>query len=352
MLATPLIDKAANAPPPPTTVARIAIVPWDRLGDGVIFLVLAENFRRAGYRVSYFSNTIFQMRHWLPQLEILPSPHPSQLETLLSNHDFVLNDFCSTLSAGLPDREREAVARKTIAVSTNLEFPEHWQLPPLPKPAATLLHRHPELLRVLAAEGMIRGEKSGERCLVDYAVEYCRDRCGLGDSNADIDLSPPANLRKHRHRRRVVILPTTDAKKQYPASKFLRAAATLEKHGCDVQFVVMPDQCKRWRQLSPRWPVHCFASIDDLAAFIYESGVTLCNDSGGGHLSALLGVPSVTIYRKRDYFEYRPGWGKGVVVRPYIVPKLLGKRVWKPFLPPSRPAQACLDILDSQDSKG
>lgn len=330
--------------------AKVAIIPWDRLGDGVIFLVIAENFRRAGYRVSYYSNTLYQMRHWLPQLEILPAPQPDQLDDILSRHDVVLNDFCSPLSAGLPDRQREAVARKTVTLSTNLRLPDHWQLPPLPKPTPAVLEQHPELEQVLASDGMIRGEKTGGRSMVDFAVEYCRDRCGLPASSEEVAFTPPAGLQKAQHPRRVVIFPTTDAKKQYPAARFLKVAAILQGHGCDVEFVVMPEHLQRWRQLSSQWPVHAFEAIGDLAAFIYESGATLCNDCGGGHLSSLIGIPTVTIYRKRDYFEYRPGWGKGAVVRPLIVPKLLGKRVWKPFLPASLPARACLAVLDSRDS--
>lgn len=41
----------------------------------------------------------------------------------------------------------------------------------------------------------------------------------------------------------------------------------------------------------------------ELASFIFESGTIVANDSGNGHLAPFLGVPSITICRKRNpYF--------------------------------------------------
>lgn len=342
------IFEECNDSLPSKASASIAIVPWGRLGDGVIFLILAENFRRAGYRVSYYSNAVYQMRHWLPQLEILPAPIPDQRHDLVAQHDIVINDICSPLVAGLSEQERAELASKTVSISTVDALPEHLRSPGATDGADSLLLRQPGLRKVLSSGGVIRGEKTGNRSMVDYAVEYCRDRCGLSDSCSYIALTPPAGIQHRCHSRRVAILPTTDAKKEYSPEKFIKVARELRRQDCDPHFIVLPEQVQKWRALAAPYPVHSFTSIDELATFIYESGVTLSNDSGGGHLASMLGVPTVTIYRKQGYFEYRPGWGQGVVVRPRITPKILGKRIWMPFLRSSDVAKSCLQQLTTE----
>lgn len=323
----------------------IAIVPWDTLGDGAIFLVLAENFRRAGFRVSYFSNAMYQMRNWLPQLDVKPSPEPSQKIDFLRRYDVIINDICSPLTAGQSTQNIESFSQKIVSISSNLDIPASLQPNRFSDSSKQVLQKKPTLEKVLMSNGTIRGEKKQGLTMVDYAVDYCKNRCGLIDASSKIELTPPLNLIKHHHSRRVVILPTTESKKEYSIDRFVKVAFMLSEENCDVQFVVLPSQIKKYRNLLNPWPVRSFDSVEPLANFIYESAVTLCNDSGGGHLSSMLGTPTVVIYRKRDFFEYCPGWGKSKVVRPYVVPKILGKRIWMPFLPPSSVAQACIEMI-------
>ncbi|TRO44483.1 hypothetical protein EQ831_04055 [Pseudomonas sp. ALS1279] len=62
-----------------------------------------------------------------------------------------------------------------------------------------------------------------------------------------------------------------------------------------------------------------FSNVRELAAYLYESGYIIGSDSGVGLLAAALGVPALTVYRKRrDGFCWRPGWGHNAVVRPSV----------------------------------
>lgn len=328
----------------------IAVIPWGRLGDGAIFLIIVENLRRAGFRVRYYSDTIYQMRHWLPHLEILPAPGSDEADALFADCDIVISDINSPLVADLSQQQRTALLEKTVPISTTGEVSAALLSSPPALERRELLQAYPMLQNILASGGIIRGEKSGARSMVDYTVEYCRDRCGVADSSAAVELSPPAELVHHRHGRRVAIFPTTESKKEYSPARFIQVAQHLARRRCEPHFIVLPDQVAQWQAIAGAIPVHGFESIDQLAGFLYESGVTLSNDSGGGHLSSLLGVPTVTIYRKRDYFEYRPGWGQGTVLRPHINPKILGRRVWMPFLRPARVAAACIEFVDAHSA--
>lgn len=339
------MHEPAAVPSPNDLPVSVAIIPWGRLGDGVIFLILADNLRRAGYQVTYYSDTIYQMRQWLPQLTIFPAPGPEQRDAIIDRHDVVINDVCSPMQAGLSEAQCQDLARRTVSISTISALPEHWQSTELPVSAQDLLQRQPELHKLLNSSGVVRTSAHGDRTMVDYAVEYCQHRCGLSAASARVELAPPQGLVKQRHKRRIAIFPTTDAKKEYSPQRFIKVAEALSRHTCEPHFIVLPGQLEHWKKLAAGWPVHSFNAIDELASFIYESGIVLSNDSGGGHLASMLGLPTVTLYRKQDDFEYRPGWGQGVVVRPLITPKLLGKRVWMPFLSPSRVTRSCLGLL-------
>lgn len=340
------MHKPAPFPPLESKPVSIAIIPMGRLGDGVIFLILADNFRRAGYHVTYYSDTLYQMREWLPQLTVLPAPGPEQRSEIIDRHDVVINDICSPLQAGLSEMECQELAQQTVSISTVSALPEHWQGNNILLSAQNLLQRRPELRKVLNSSGVINTSAHDDRSMVDYAVDYCQDRCGLKAASAHVNLTPPQDLIKQRYKRRIAIFPTTDAKKEYSPQRFIKVAEALSRQACEPHFIVLPGQLAQWETLAAGWPVHSFATIDELARFTYESAVVLSNDSGGGHLASMLGMPTVTIYRKQKDFEYRPGWGQGVVVRPVITPKLLGKRVWMPFLPPPRVARTCLGLLE------
>ena len=56
----------------PAAKARIALVAFSSLGDGLIYLMMAENLRLNGFAVTYFGNIGYQLRAWLPQFEIGP----------------------------------------------------------------------------------------------------------------------------------------------------------------------------------------------------------------------------------------------------------------------------------------
>ena len=80
----------------------------------------------------------------------------------------------------------------------------------------------------------------------------------------------------------------------------------------------------------------------------YESGAVIANDSGNGHLASFLGVPVVTIYRKRNpKFHWRPDWASATVVCPRLTLPGFRGDIWKPFVGVSDVIAAQMCIRDS-----
>jgi hypothetical protein len=59
-----------------TDEPRIALVSFDSLGDSLIYLMMADNLQRNGFNVTHYGDVAYQMRDWLPQLDIRPYPIP------------------------------------------------------------------------------------------------------------------------------------------------------------------------------------------------------------------------------------------------------------------------------------
>ncbi|MCI5220320.1 MAG: hypothetical protein D3914_14295, partial [Candidatus Electrothrix sp. LOE2] len=87
--------------------------------------------------------------------------------------------------------------------------------------------------------------------------------------------------------------------------------------------------------IADQFPLHSFAGVDQCAAFLYESGFFIGNDSGGGHLASCLDIPVLSIHgRKGKSRVWRPGWGQVEVVTPLLnlIGGSLRQHLWKYFL--------------------
>ena len=99
--------------------------------------------------------------------------------------------------------------------------------------------------------------------------------------------------------------------------------------------MVSPSNYAEWQLLNNgRFEMPQFESVGQLAEYIYESAAVVANDSGNGHLASFLGVPIITIYKKRNpKFHWRPDWGSpSSVVCPWMVIKFGEYRIWRFFV--------------------
>ena len=128
----------------------------------------------------------------------------------------------------------------------------------------------------------------------------------------DNGITVPHGLIHRYYGQRVVIHPTSSLQsKNWHRSSFLKLAHSLEKKGFEPVFVAGPQERGEWKDSPP------FASLSDLARFLYESGYVIGNDSLIGHLASNLGVPTLIIADNAERMRlWKPGWFPGKVVTP------------------------------------
>ena len=329
------VSNLAPAPPMARGIARIALVAFSSLGDGLLYLMMAHNLVLNGYRVTYYGSLAHQLRKWLPALDLQPHPASDTLDTVLADYDLVLMSppqaLCDTLTA-----ERLADLKSKWLLLC-LRAPQDWQH----DLRATLRARcspeaYVEIAPLLGGCGAIRYRKFEGESVVDITLDFMRSKMALAQTQRHAPITPPEGCIHRRHARRIVLSPDSanPEKKDWSPNGFSRLATALEQRGYAPVFVVAPARHDAWcARIGGRFPVPRFDDLADLAAFIYESGALIANDSGNGHLASFLGVPVVTIYRKNNpQFHWRPDWGPGLVVGPWLTLHWGGRAYWRPFI--------------------
>lgn len=343
------IDKSASQIDQEPTLSRydchIAVVPSMGLGDSLVYLVVANNLVRAGYRVTMLSNHLAHFADWLPNMQVLPFPEPENTHDLCNTYDLVVSD-CGSIVTSIP-RDPAWLAQHFVIVGT-LRVKSDYIHDHRQRLITRLGEKKAELLRELAiAAGPIRTIDDDSVTMVEQAIEFCRTRLAILDASAEIGFTVPSVFIARRNSRRVMLHPTSyNTKKNWPHKKYLRLARRLKRQGFDPQIVLSPKERAEWApRFEPEFSVPQFANAQELAAYLYESGYVIGNDSGVGHLASALGVPVLTIYRKRrDGFCWRPGWGCNEIVRPSISMGAL-RGAWKFFLSVSRVERAFKRLL-------
>ena len=90
----------------------------------------------------------------------------------------------------------------------------------------------------------------------------------------------------------------------WPLANFQRLAARLRSEGIPVQIACDPNQLEWWREHGES--VVCPGNVDELFALIDQAGIFIGNCSGPGHLAAICGVPTFTIYGPSMYEWWAP----------------------------------------------
>lgn len=309
--------------------STIAILPNRLLGDNLVYLVVAVNLMRHGYRVSYFGDHIKDMQAWFPAFTVYPAARTElSVAGIAAEHDLLMVDPPVIDGMDLDP----AVRRKVVELSpTGREYGPAWEC----ARAGPFGDKHGSAgLKELAGLRLrICGNRRADRSMVDWATDFCKAALGLPDSTKRITFDAPEDVTKAKHGRRVVVFPTTPRKKkEYPRRRFVSLIHSLLREGWKPVVAVMPGELSSWSALNLPCELRSFDSTAAMAAFVYESCVVISNDSGAGHLASMLGVPTVTVTHKREPLLWRPGWSAGCVVRPSIVLKLRGRKIWSPFI--------------------
>ncbi|WP_322052011.1 glycosyltransferase family 9 protein [Paraburkholderia bannensis] len=282
--------------------SRVAVVLSPALGDSLLMMIVVRNLRANGVAVTAFGRNAIALAQWFPDLDIQPDLTRDTAQAILPRYERVI-----------------AMRRDGPIADPALQLPE-----------------------VVLLEPACRARSS--KSMAERLMQFCRDELGLAQAGKSNGMSAPGVFEHRRHRTRIAIHPTASTRdKCWLPSRFLRLALKLRKLGFDPQFVVAPQEREAWAFVESHGiALPELGSLENVAAWLYESGWFIGNDSGIGHLASCLEVPTLSLFMRRGLARtWQPGWGTGrVVIGGYLPTARLRERYWKYTLSVARVARA------------
>jgi hypothetical protein len=329
---------------------RVAIVPWPALGDSAMCLRLAWIFKHAGAQVSFYSNLFLSAREYFPWLNVEPlakirlsrdihTEHPMwissfaggavclvnnlNLQNLSRQFDLVL---CTVVWLPSDDSLRDCLRLDNIAYIGYLGMPKN-----IPDPSSRNIYVKGHLYS--GANRALCLDPQAGLSIVQWMDRYVHEVFGL-------DCLEPVSVCKERRgegKNKVTIFPTSSRQeKNYSPMGWLWLAKHLKKNGWMVDFVCLPKERVAIKKTYKDFRVYSFPTIKNLMDYLLDCAAVIGNDSGDGHLASLLGIRTFTITFKKksdSNFIFYPGFGQNCILAPLIRFRLLGRFIWRPFIP-------------------
>ena len=278
-----------------------AVIPSQGIGDALLMMIAAHRLLKEGVQVTVYHPVLGELHEWFPGHRFEAPPAHELWKEMFSRYDLIV--FQNDNSA-----KREVLARERLSVFySSYSETKHGPLSPL--------------------------DQVFDPCLpmADNVARGIAKVLGSGDLSKDNGIRPAEYLVHQRRKNRVLLHTTSsDEAKNWPQGKFFRLAKQLARRGYEP--VVLP----------------VFPTLSALAAYVYESGYVVGNDSLAGHLASNLRIPTLIIADDEKRMRlWRPGWLPGeVVTPPPWVPNVKGLRLrerrWHWFVSPRRVMQTFL----------
>jgi heptosyltransferase-3 len=288
------------------------------LGDGVNGLSLSHNLALQGWEIDTYQNTMGSMQNWFPHLPIFSYPNLDTIPSILAKYDSIF----------VVQNDTDLFVKTLISEGKRL-FPE--------KIKVLYLYPSPNIVN----------EPYYRDCLTNPKISFlenmgiiCTQILKFPKFIRSNGFVPPSNLVQGKFSRRVVIHPTSARiTRNWPKDRFVKLALHLKKQGYEVVLIPGEKDWADWQDVLPLGLyLKNFSSLDELSSFIYESKYLIGNDSGLGHLASSLGVPTLTLCRRRAWANFwAPSFSKGVVITPASwIPNISGLRLrdkyWRHFI--------------------
>ncbi|MCH9634120.1 MAG: hypothetical protein S4CHLAM7_08630 [Chlamydiae bacterium] len=270
---------------------KIAIVAGNRLGDGLILQALSYNLYLNKYDVTFFNTPLLTLKDWFPWAKI--KPHFPKEETREQVKDFQTVIF---------------------------QHPNHHANEDLCEGSQKIVLYGPRYLK--------------KKSLLDLYLKGCAEQFQLPSVTRSNGILIPSSLEHRKHKNRVVIHPSSlRSEKNWPREKFIQLAHKLKEWGYDPQFTVSPKEAPAFDHLkSEGFTLITLPKLTQLAAYIYESGFMIGNDSGIAHLASNINIPAIALFIRPGVAKrWHPNFSKSYPVVPWIPlpgPKLK-ERFWK-----------------------
>jgi hypothetical protein len=275
---------------------KVKILPCRGIGDALLMLTAAERLQSAGHDVVTIHPKLPELQNWFPHLKF-------DTQWIFSPDEWIIaqNDNTERILA-LKEKHRDRLS---------IFYPTY-----VPEKNGLL---NP-LDRVFNAE----------KPMVENIASSIASLLQVEKPSKENGITPPSHLSHRLHRQRVLIHHSSSLEdKNWLEEKFKEVALGLKRRGYEPVFV--PE----------------FSSLDDLAAFIYQSGYVIGNDSLVGHLASNLQIPTLIVADKAERMNlWRPGWLEGSVVTlsPWIPNWKFFEKNWKYFISSGRVLSAFDDL--------
>jgi len=307
---------------------QLAYISSNGLGDGVIHSVIAQNIARLVESPVRFVHPLLEpLAPILNRLEVMDLSYWDQFGS--SEVDYILVDKGSSQLEAL--MSNSAMIQKLIVFSISKTRPDRNLFnSSLEQESSSGLYR---LLNQLNGTSIRNFGWREQRTILQQFGLMLKELEIAKEFSEHPDLLIPSEWHSEKYNNRVIIHPfSSRAVKNWPTTKYVELAHRLQDKGLEIIFSIAPNEELQWQAVngSMVFDTKIFSSIWELAKLYYQSGLLIGNDSGAGHLAALLRLPTITImHRYRPGFAWRPAWGNNRMVQPSRYAFLLGRQYWK-----------------------
>jgi ADP-heptose:LPS heptosyltransferase len=298
------------------------VIPSAGIGDALLMMIASHRLLQKGYRVITLHPLLSQLSDWF-------QGHYLQVMTDLADADLIVvqNDNSPKIAQLIG-----AYRSKLSVFYASYNSRKH-----APLSAMDQVFDETQPMAQNIAQGIAQLLKSQE----------------MSKNNG---LSPPRYLVHRLCKDRVILHPTSSkSEKNWLPAKFLKVARQLKDLGFAPIFAVSKQERNQWLHVEKLgFDLPIFDTLSNLAAYVYESGYLIGNDSLIGHLASNLHIPTLIIADCEKRMKlWRPGWLQGAVVTPPTwVPNCkfcrLRKWKWKSLISSRRVISTFEDLSRSQ----
>ncbi len=273
-----------------------AVLPALGIGDALLMMIASHRLAQSGYCVTTFHDNLHELSPWFPNQSFSKKPAEENLISDLKDFDLIIaeNDNSPRIKQLLAAYGQHNLRSLSIFYPT-YSLSKHGDANHLDQ---IFNPDRPMAENIGIAIGSLLN-----------STDTCKEN----------GITPPSHLKHRSHPCRIIIHPTSrEPWKNWTRPQFLKLAKKLKRRGYDPQFCVSPHEREDWKCVIA---IGCglpeFPSLADLAAFIYESGFHIGNDSLLGHLASNLNIPTLIIANDEKRMRlWRPGWHPGKILLP------------------------------------
>jgi len=284
------------------------------LGDGLIFLMIANNLKLNGFDVCVYHNFLKSLKSFVKNYEIKKFPKKEEVENILKDFDFfIVNSDYSDINIKIKKCLNKDFSKKK------------W-----------ILHATTSKGKNLPGDIKFDIKKT----ILENLKSFCRDKLNIKNPIKENNLFKRENLIYRKYKRIVIHPSAKNENRRWGQKRFLKLSKKLENLGYSVFFLLTKEEKKSWENVDCK--IVSFESLEDVASYVYESSFVIGNNSGIGHLASSLKIPTFIIFAsKREKLFWRPDFFMCSGVCPLsFLPNIknmrLNRKYWKNLIFVSR----------------